>query len=516
MHQPGKQPKKASGAAPARRPPPPAPHAGPQAPVDARSFMPPPVAPGAPDAIAPPLKLAYNPATHGTIIPADYIRMLSEWLRLPVPTTSTALIYYYRFDRFRKDQKSLALNPELKAIDPLLFATTCVYLSTKTTDCNRKIRDVLNSAHRALNPHHGNLKIDSAYWKYRDSLLSAELVLLRSLKFELDVDLAYQPLIVYVRYLFNIHPPLSPEAEAAAEAKARLEAELAADNNNGRSHFSSSNSVPSSAASSPRIAIKSAGLTIKKRPASTDTNDLETNAAAIARAARHNARSVKVEPDIAIAAIDHDTPARAKHPISPDARCVFDIAWALVADSYLRSSATNYAAEDLALAAVWIALKLVANPGQLPVPTDYVMPPGPPDADGNPTPPAPRPSHVAIPARQAPGLDALCHKFRRSVQDVHSAVFWMIETHMAAPNGGGGGGGSGGAMAGSASASASSSGNGTPAAPGSGSASASRGPTPGRGGSGSDHRKQSLRASAAAAAGRGTRNGAPGAAVSKP
>ncbi|KAJ1507950.1 Cyclin- protein fam58a [Coelomomyces lativittatus] len=266
------------------------------------------------------------------VIPADYIRVLAEWLRLPVTTTSTALLYYYRFDRYRKDPIQNTHYPDLRSLDTLLFATCCVYLATKTTDSNRKIRDVLNCAHRALFPDQAQLRPDLVFARLRDSLLATELALLRILKFELEMDLAYWPAVMYVRYLFQLHP-------------------------NSASHANISSSSSSSSSSST----------------STDTSSFQV---------RHRHRSL--ETPYQVPKLNH---------VPASARVVLQIAWMLVSDAYLRSSVLQYAANDIALAAVFIAVHQLQH--------DH-----------------------------APLLHELCDKFNLDVDSVDRVVIWMISTHL--------------------------------------------------------------------------------------
>ncbi|KNE68672.1 hypothetical protein AMAG_12841 [Allomyces macrogynus ATCC 38327] len=251
------------------------------------------------------------------IIPADYIRVLSEWLRIPVTTTSSALVYFYRFDRYRKAHSQSAHAHGLKTVDTLLFATACVYLATKTTDCNRKIRDVLNCAHSALRPDEPPMRIDTAHWKFRESLLAAELVLLRILKFELNVDLAYWPAIQYVRHLFRVHPAPPPAPPVPPPP------------------------VPPRSPSRPR----DAGPRVRRSNRMSPPPPPPPNAARRRARSRSRSRSRDRLPSIT------DVP--------PAARIVLQTAWGFVADAYLRSSVLDWSAHDIALAAVAVALILV-------------------------------------------------------------------------------------------------------------------------------------------------------------
>ncbi|KAJ3361792.1 hypothetical protein GGF32_006967 [Allomyces javanicus] len=456
----------------------------------------PPPGPGIPGAAAGPSIPAaggYGPAPRpGTgIIPADYIRVLSEWLRLPVTATSSALVYFYRFDRYRKAHSQSAHAHGLKTVDTLLFATACVYLATKTTDCNRKIRDVLNCAHSALRPDEPPMRIDTAHWKFRESLLAAELVLLRILKFELNVDLAYWPAIQYVRHLFRVHPapppaPPMPPPPAPPSSRGRSRSPSRPRDAGPRVRRSNRMSPPpppppSAARRRQRSRSRSRsrdrdrprdrdwdryGGNARRSPSprsrrgSRNERDRERDRRRSSRsrspagAARRRSRSRTPPPGGRRRSRSRTPPppmggrrrsrspppphARARRALSPPpppppptwapppprfviadmadqyqlptiidvppaARFVLQTAWGFVADAYLRSSVLDWAAHDIALAAVAVALVL-AN------------------------------------ADQAPDVDRLCAAFRRPAGPVHKVVKWIVNTHELKPVRGSAGG----------------------------------------------------------------------------
>ncbi|KNE60917.1 hypothetical protein AMAG_06679 [Allomyces macrogynus ATCC 38327] len=451
----------------------------------------PPPGPGMPGAVAIssiPAGGGFGPAPRpGTgIIPADYIRVLAEWLRLPVTTTSSALVYFYRFDRYRKANSQSAHAHGLKTVDTLLFATACVYLATKTTDCNRKIRDVLNCAHSALRPDEPPMRIDTAHWKFRESLLAAELVLLRILKFELNVDLAYWPAIQYVRHLFRVHPappapPVPPPAPPSTRGRSRSPSRprdagprvrrsnrmspppppppsAARRRQRSRSRSRSRDRARVRERDRDRYGNARRSLSPQSRRGSRSGRERDRRRSSRSRspaggAARRRSRSrspplppggrrrsrSRTPPPPpggrrrSRSPLPHPRVRRALSPppppltwappparfvvadmadqyqlptiidVPPAARFVLQTAWGFVADAYLRSSVLGWAAHDIALAAVAVALVL-AN------------------------------------AEQAPDVDQLCAAFRRPAGPVHEVVKWIVNTHELKPVRGSAGG----------------------------------------------------------------------------
>ncbi|KAL6612534.1 hypothetical protein LY90DRAFT_697581 [Neocallimastix californiae] len=97
------------------------------------------------------------------------------------------------------------LDPEIDIpLDNELLCCTCLYLACKSNEVNRKIRDVINVGYRILHPEKKVLKIDDEFWKFCNSLVNSELILLRVLKFDVNTKLAYQYLLRFFQdYLIS-------------------------------------------------------------------------------------------------------------------------------------------------------------------------------------------------------------------------------------------------------------------------------------------------------------------------
>ncbi|KAK9723066.1 hypothetical protein K7432_002174 [Basidiobolus ranarum] len=158
-------------------------------------------------------------SSNSSISPYQYIILAGEKLKLPQPTIATAIVLYYRVKNSQSQlssqgrQESKQLEQENETCDDLevyLLVTTCINLACKTTEVSRKVRDIINVGYRLLHPTESPLRIGEvnmlqsslfksllisyrkqAYWKMKDSLLSSELIVLRILRFEVDVELPY-------------------------------------------------------------------------------------------------------------------------------------------------------------------------------------------------------------------------------------------------------------------------------------------------------------------------------------
>jgi cyclin-Q len=67
-----------------------------------------------------------------------------------------------------------------------MISSSCLYLAGKVKDDPVKIRDVINVAHNTLNRDSAPLELSDEYWAMRDSIVQAELLITRELKFELS------------------------------------------------------------------------------------------------------------------------------------------------------------------------------------------------------------------------------------------------------------------------------------------------------------------------------------------
>jgi cyclin-Q len=66
-----------------------------------------------------------------------------------------------------------------------LIAGSCIFLAGKAHDEPLKVRDVINVTHRTLHKDTQPIELDEDYWRMRDALVQAELLIMRMLKFSI-------------------------------------------------------------------------------------------------------------------------------------------------------------------------------------------------------------------------------------------------------------------------------------------------------------------------------------------
>ncbi|XP_017113593.1 cyclin-Q [Drosophila elegans] len=121
-----------------------------------------------------------------------YIFECAAKLKMKPLTAACAAIVYHRFFR------------EVKAsdYDEFLIAASSLYLAGKIKDDESvKIRDVINVAYCTLNRGNAPLDLNDEYWSMRDAIVQAELLITRTLGFDLNIDLAHKYLLHYMKTL---------------------------------------------------------------------------------------------------------------------------------------------------------------------------------------------------------------------------------------------------------------------------------------------------------------------------
>ncbi|KAK8720536.1 hypothetical protein OTU49_013260, partial [Cherax quadricarinatus] len=108
-------------------------------------------------------------------------------LKASVLTIATAATYYHKFYTVAT----------LEDYDPYLIGSTCIYLASKVEDDDIKIRDIINVGISCVRRGEPPLSLDP-YFTMRDSLIQAELLLMRVLGFKMKVDLPHQYLLHYM------------------------------------------------------------------------------------------------------------------------------------------------------------------------------------------------------------------------------------------------------------------------------------------------------------------------------
>ncbi|XP_045592810.1 cyclin-Q-like [Procambarus clarkii] len=108
-------------------------------------------------------------------------------LKASVLTIATAATYYHKFYTVAT----------LEDYDPYLIGSTCIYLASKVEDDDIKIRDIINVGISCVRRGEPPLSLDP-YFTMRDSLIQAELLLMRVLGFKMKVDLPHRYLLHYL------------------------------------------------------------------------------------------------------------------------------------------------------------------------------------------------------------------------------------------------------------------------------------------------------------------------------
>ncbi|KAJ2964425.1 hypothetical protein NQZ79_g644 [Umbelopsis isabellina] len=140
------------------------------------------------------------PGSEGRYTTIHFFQEASIMLDLPTKTAATAIMYHHRFKQFMADAHTnpvkeinghqVDVNLALDCDDELL-ATTCLHLACKATEVVRKLRDVINVCYRLIHQSDSILEIDEYYYNLRTSLTTSELILIRALGYNLDVDLPF-------------------------------------------------------------------------------------------------------------------------------------------------------------------------------------------------------------------------------------------------------------------------------------------------------------------------------------
>ncbi|XP_077838362.1 cyclin-Q-like [Macaca mulatta] len=72
----------------------------------------------------------------------------------------------------------------LDAYDSYLIAMSSIYLAGKVEEQRLRTRDIINVSNRYFNPSGEPLELDSHFWELRDSIVQCELLILRSMHFQ--------------------------------------------------------------------------------------------------------------------------------------------------------------------------------------------------------------------------------------------------------------------------------------------------------------------------------------------
>jgi len=121
-------------------------------------------------------------------IGARFLHECGMKLEAKVATLATASVLFHRFFREVKPTD----------YDMFLVAGSCLYLAGKLEDQALKARDIINVAQATLRPGARPLDMDESYWSLRDSLIQAELLVLRMLRFNTAFEHPHKYLLHYL------------------------------------------------------------------------------------------------------------------------------------------------------------------------------------------------------------------------------------------------------------------------------------------------------------------------------
>ncbi|KAL2827004.1 hypothetical protein BDW59DRAFT_171553 [Aspergillus cavernicola] len=126
----------------------------------------------------------------------NFITQVGIMLKLPQLTLSTAAVYFHRyFMRF-----SMVDIPQRPGMHPYPIAATSLFLATKVDENVRRMRELVVACCRVAQKQ-PNLIVDEQskeFWKWRDTILHHEDMLLEALCFDLQLEQPYRILYDYL------------------------------------------------------------------------------------------------------------------------------------------------------------------------------------------------------------------------------------------------------------------------------------------------------------------------------
>jgi protein BUR2 len=127
----------------------------------------------------------------------NFITQVGIMLKLPQLTLATASVYLHRL--FMRQKMQTEKNPGLHHYSA---AATALFLATKVEENCRKMRELVVACCRVAQKQ-PNLVVDEQnkeYWKWRDTILHNEDVLLEALCFDLQLEQPYRILFEFLQY----------------------------------------------------------------------------------------------------------------------------------------------------------------------------------------------------------------------------------------------------------------------------------------------------------------------------
>ncbi|KAL4915287.1 cyclin-like protein [Aspergillus aurantiobrunneus] len=126
----------------------------------------------------------------------NFITQVGIMLKLPQPTLATAAVYLHRFFM----RYVIADRPERPGIHAYPIAATSLFLATKVEENVRRMKELVVACCRVAQKQ-PNLVVDEQnkeFWKWRDTILHHEDILLEALCFDLQLEQPYRILYDFI------------------------------------------------------------------------------------------------------------------------------------------------------------------------------------------------------------------------------------------------------------------------------------------------------------------------------
>ena len=130
----------------------------------------------------------------------NFILQVGIMLKLPQITLATASVFLHRFFmRYPMVEDKVTLRPHHHYYS---VAATCLFLATKVEENCRKMKELVIACVRVAqkNPVKVVDEQDKEFWRWRDTVLQLEDLLLEALCFDLSLEPTYKTLFAYLVY----------------------------------------------------------------------------------------------------------------------------------------------------------------------------------------------------------------------------------------------------------------------------------------------------------------------------
>ncbi|KAH8405880.1 hypothetical protein KR215_011056 [Drosophila sulfurigaster] len=153
----------------------------------------------------------YRKSTKPGLVPLYIFECAAKLKMKPLTAACAAIVYHRFFKEVKASDYDEFVSPALLFLSSFgvnlvehlqLIAASSLYLAGKIKDDDTvKIRDVINVAYSTLNRGSAPLDLNDEYWAMRDAIVQAELLITRTLSFDLNIELAHKYLLYYMKTL---------------------------------------------------------------------------------------------------------------------------------------------------------------------------------------------------------------------------------------------------------------------------------------------------------------------------